>query len=272
MWAAKIKEVIDNHQPDLIYFDSRLNIIDEPRRIDLLTYYYNRAEQWGKEVVLTYKENDLETGSATIDVERGRLANLAPFKWMTDDAIDWNSWCNVQNPHYKSADRIVDQLVDTVSKNGNLLLDITPTADGVIPEPVQQRLRSIGNWLDVNGEAIYGTRPWKVFGEGPTQIKAGQFGEQQSPDFTAQDIRFTARGETLYAIALDWPRKTPEFVIKSLNTRNALVAKNQIADISLLGIDQKIPWEHDAEGLRIKLPAQKVGDFAHVFKILLKQA
>ena len=126
--------------------------------------------------------------------------------------------------------------------------------------------------MEVNGEAIYGTRPWKVFGEGPTQIKAGQFGEQESPDFTAQDIRFTTRGKTLYAIALDWPQKTPELMIKSLNTRDALLAKDQIADISLLGFDQKISWEHNTEGLRIKLPAQKVGDFAHVLKILLKPA
>ena len=117
------------------------------RRIDVLAYYYNQAEQLGKEVVFTYKDKDLEVGTATLDIERGRLSNLASFKWMTDDAIDWDSWCNVQNPHYKSADRVVDQLVDTVSKNGNLLLDITPTADGVIPEPVEQRLRAIGDWL-----------------------------------------------------------------------------------------------------------------------------
>ena len=184
----------------------------------------------GKEVVLTYKDKDLEKGTATLDLERGRLSTLASFKWMTDDAIDWDSWCNVQNPHYKSADRVVDQLVDIVSKNGSLLLDITPTADGVIPEPVEQRLRAIGAWLDVNGEAIYGTRPWKVFGEGPTQIKPGAFGERESPDFTAQDIRFTSRGKTLYAIALDWPQNTPELVIKSFNTRDALVAKDEIAE------------------------------------------
>ncbi len=191
---------------------------------------------------------------------------------MTDDAIDWESWCNVQNPHYKSADRVVKQLVDTVSKNGNLLLDITPTADGVIPAPVEQRLRAIGAWLEVNGEAIYSTRPWKVFGEGPTQIKAGAFGEQESPDFTAQDIRFTGRGKTLYAIALGWPQNTPELAIKSFNAHDALLAKDQIADVSLLGFDQKISWEHNAEGLKIKLPSQKVGDFAYTFKIMLKQA
>jgi alpha-L-fucosidase len=191
---------------------------------------------------------------------------------MTDDAIDWDSWCNVQNPHYKSADRIVDQLVDIVSKNGSLLLDITPTADGIIPEPVEQRLRAIGAWLDVNGEAIYGTRPWKIYGEGPTQIKPGSFGEKVTPDFTAEDIRFTSRGKTLYAIALDCPKTAAELVIKSLNTRDALLAKDEIAEIAFLGSDQKISWEHTADALKIKLPAQKVGDFAYAFKIVLKQA
>jgi alpha-L-fucosidase len=159
-----------------------------------------------------------------------------------------------------------------VSKNGNLLLDITPTADGVIPQPVEQRLRAIGAWLDVNGEAIYGTRPWKVFGEGPTQIKPGPFGERESPDFTAQDIRFTRREKTLYAIALGWPQSTPELAIKSLNAHDALIAKDEVADVSLLGSDQKISWDHNAEGLKIQLPSQKIGNLAYTFKILLKQA
>jgi len=268
-WEAKLKEVIDKYQPDLIYFDSRLNIIDEDRRKDLLAHYYNCAEQWGKEVGLTYKDQDLPTGVAIPDFERGRLADLAPFKWLTDDAIDWNSWSHVQNPNYKSADRIVDQLVDTVSKNGNLLLDVTPTAEGVIPEAVRERLLAIGKWMTVNGEAIYGTRPWKLYGEGPTHVQGGAFGEEKSPDFTARDIRFTSRWKTLYAIALDWPQNVGELVIKSLNTNGASLAKGQIASVSLLGSDAKLSWEHGAEGLKIGLPTQKPGDFAFAFKILL---
>ncbi len=269
VWEAKVREVIDKYQPSHIYFDSRLSIISERHLTDVISYYYNQAERWGEEVSVSYKEKDLPPGVGILDIERGRLGTLAPYKWLTDDAIDWNSWCNVQNPSYKSADRIVDELVDNVSKNGSLLLDITPTADGVMPEPVVERLLAIGEWLTMNGEAIYGTRPWKIFGEGPTQIKPGMFGEEKTPDFTAQDIRFTSRWKTLYAIALDWPQHATELVIKSLNTNDALLAKGEIANISLLGNDARLSWQHGAEGLRITLPPQKPGDFAYVFKILL---
>ena len=268
-WAAKTKEVIDQCQPSLIYFDSRLNIIDERHLADVISHYYNQAEHWREEVTVTYKEKDLPWGVGVLDIERGRLATLAPYKWLTDDAIDWNSWCHVQNPSYKSADRIVDELVDIASKNGSLLLDITPTAEGVIPEPVVERLLAIGHWLTVNGEAIYGTRPWKVFGEGPTQIKSGMFGEEKTPDFTAQDVRFTSRWKTLYAIALDWPQNTADMVIKSLNTNDALLAKGEITNISLLGSDAKLSWQHNSEGLRIVLPREKPGAFSYVFKVLL---
>ena len=267
-WAAKVKEVVDKYHPSLIYFDSRLNIIDESRLTELFAYYYNQAERWGEEVTVTYKEKDLPPGVGLLDIERGRLSETPSFKWLTDDAIDWNSWCHVQNPHYKSADRIVDELVDIVSKNGNLLLDITPTAEGVIPAAVVERLLAIGHWLDVNGEAIYGTRPWKVFGEGPTQVKAGMFGEEKIPDFVAQDIRFTTRWKTLYAIALGWPG-TPDLLINSLNTKKQLLAKGEIAHISLLGSDAKLTWQHGEDGLRIGLPPEKPGAFAYAFKILL---
>jgi alpha-L-fucosidase len=268
-WEAKVKEVIDKYQPDLIWFDSRLNIIDERHRINLLTYYFNKAEEWQREVGVTYKDKDLPADVGIEDLERGRMSKSVPQKWLNDDSIDWNSWCHVQKPDYKSADRLVDGLVDIVSKNGNLLLDITPTASGVIPEPVQQRLLEVGNWLRVNGEAIYNTRPWKIFGEGPTKVPQGHFGEEKIPDFTARDIRFTSRWKTLYAIALDWPENARELTIKSLNANDALVPQGGIANIALLGCDEKLSWQQDAQGLKIRLPLHKPGKYAYAFKILL---
>jgi alpha-L-fucosidase len=160
-------------------------------------------------------------------------------------------------------------LVDIVSKNGALLLDVNPAADGVMPEPTVERLLAIGEWLRVNGEAIYGTRPWKVYGEGPTEVKPGSFGEMKTSEFTASDFRFTSRWKTLYAIALGWPQDAPELIMKSPNINDKLLAKGEITNIALLGSDEKLTWRHDAEGLKINLPAQKPGNYAHVFKILL---
>ena len=270
VFEAKVREVIDKYQPSLIYFDGRLNTIDDPHLTSLISHYYNQAEQWREEVSVTYKHKDLPQGAGIHDIERGRLGGITSYNWQEDDDMDWHSWCYVQNPDYKSADRIVDELVDIVSKDGNLMLDIPPSAEGVIPAPVAERLLAIGKWLAVNGEAIYGTRPWKIFGEGPTQIKTGSFGEAKSPDFVAQDIRFTSRWKTLYATALGWPQNMSELMIKSLGTSRGLLDKGEIANISLLGSDVNLLWQHDGEGLRIKLPQERPGDFAYVFKLFLK--
>jgi len=268
-FIAKTREVIDKYHPSLLYFDSRLNIIDEHRLAELFSYYYNQGEKWNEEVSITYKDKDVPTGAGLLDIERGRLADLAHYKWLTDDSIDWKSWCNIQNPDYKSSRHIVTELVDIVSRNGNLLLCIPPAADGVIQQPVVERLHAIGDWLAVNGEAIYGTRTWKVYGEGPTRVKGGNFGDEKSVNFVAEDIRFTTRGKALYATALDWPADGKELVIKSLGARANLLAKEQIANVSLLGSDAKLSWKQNEEDLRISLPPQRTGDFAYVFKLAL---
>jgi alpha-L-fucosidase len=138
-----------------------------------------------------------------------------------------------------------------------------------MPEPTVERLLAMGDWLQVNGEAIFGTRPWKVYGEGPTEVKSGEFVETKTADLTADDIRFTKRWKTVYAIACGWPEGKTEFVIKSMNTNDKLLAKGEIANISLLGSDETINWTHDGAGLTLKVPVRKPGDYAFVYKILL---
>jgi alpha-L-fucosidase len=268
-WEAKVKEVIDKYQPDHIYFDSRLEIIDERRRLDLVAYYYSQAEQRNQEVSLSYKQDALPADVAVLDLECGRMGKIAPRPWLTDDIIDWNSWCYAQNPKYKSAARLVGQLIDVASQNGTLLLDVNPEADGVMPQATVDRLLAIGAWLQTNGEAIYGTRPWKIFGEGPTLAKSGEFVETKTPEFSAGDFRFTSRWKTVYVFAFAWPQEKREFLIKSLNTHDRLLAEGEIAHIELLGSDEKIVWRHDAEGLRINLTARRPNELASVFKILL---
>jgi alpha-L-fucosidase len=268
IWEAKVREVIDKYRPSLIYFDSRLNIIDEHRLAGLISYYYNQGERWHEEVSVTYKEKDLPRDAGILDIERGRLDHRADYSWLTDDAIDWNSWCHVQNANYKSARRILGELIDIVSKNGCFLLDITPTAEGVFPQPVVERLVAIGEWLSVNGEAIYGTRPWAIFGAGNAPVQSGMFGEEHTPDLKAEDVRFTSRWKTLYAIAPELPHDSQELLILPLNTRD-LLAKGQIADVSLLGCDARLSWDHSEAGLKISLPPAIPPALAYTFRILL---
>ena len=264
-WEAKVKEVIDQYHPDLLYFDSRLGNIAGKYRKDFLAYYYNRSAAANRDVVVTYKDHDLERGTAILDLERGRMSALTSFKWMTDDAIGWKSWSYVEGENYKSPNRLVDELVDIVSKNGNLLLDIGPKADGSIPGEVKTCLLAIGQWLKVNGEGIYGTRPWTTLGEGPTQVQGGTFGEKNIKDFTSHDIRFTRKNNTLYAIVLAWP--DGPVVIKSLATGAAMPFRTKIGHIQLLGSAAPVHWSQTAQGLSVRMPRQKPGDYAFVLKL-----
>lgn len=263
-WEAKIREVIDKYNPDVLWFDSRMREIAEQNRLGFLAYYYNKAVDWKRDVAVIYKGQDLEPGTGILDLERGRMANITPYKWVNDDAINWDSWSYVENADYKSADRLIDELVDIVSKNGNLLLDIDPRPDGTIPEPTRERLLEIGKWLKINGEAIYGTRPWDIFGEGPTKVTEGSFGERKIKDFTSADIRFTKKDNDLYAILLDWPVGSAK--IESLK-EGVSCWFGRIRSVKMLGINQPLKWKQDVSGLTVQIPDKKPCDHAFVLKI-----
>ena len=264
-WTNRLKELIDNYHPDLIWLDNKVDVIDESYRKKFLAYYYNEAQKRNQEVAVTYKFEDFAQGSAILDVERARMSEKKSFPWLTDDSVDWKSWSHIKNPDYKSTNRLIDVLVDIVSKNGCLLLNITPRADGTIPEPVQERLLEIGSWLDQNGEAIYDTRPWTIYGEGPTQVQEGHLSEQQNEDNTARDIRFTQKGDVLYAIALDWP-KNNELQIHSLGLDKNLL-QTKITAIELIGHSEKLQWEQTAGYLSVRLPEKSLGNYAYAFRI-----
>jgi alpha-L-fucosidase len=265
IWRDKVIEVVDQYHPDLIYFDTRTFIIPETYRQQMLARFYGEASKQKRDVVMTFKFQDFGEGTGVADFEAGQLSGLADYVWQTDDLMDWTkSWSYSMTPDFKSATWLIHQLIDIVSKNGNLLLDVGPRPDGTIPEPVQDRLRTIGAWLRMNGEAIYGSRPWTTFGEGPTRVKEGAYIATHIPDFTEHDIRFTTKGGNLYILAMGWPGR--ELRVQSINRGTKLPSGQPIREVSMLGSPAKIRWEVDEHGLLLHMPEQKPGDHAFTFR------
>lgn len=198
-----------------------------------------------------------------LDLERGQLGDIRPLPWQTDTSVSNKSWGYIQNDTFKSPEFIVDQLIDIVSKNGNLLLNIGPRSDGTIPEEVQQVLLDVGAWLNVNSEAIYGTRPWRIYGEGPTKVEAGSFHDTAVRPYTPEDFRFTTKGDVLYAIGLAWPTDG-EAVIHSLTPT---VGSERVLSIALLGSDAKLQFEQRADGLHVQLLSQAPAKYAYALRV-----
>lgn len=175
MWLGALKEVIDQYSPDIIWFDAWLDQVPEQYLYEFVDYYLKRAGERKQDVVICRKQKDLPLNVSIENLEKSRKQNIEPRLWMTDETISTDSWSYTEDMELKPAKDLIDVLVDIVSKNGVLLLNVSPRADGVIPAEQQEILRSVGQWLKVNGEAIYGTRPWHVYGEGPTTQPEGDF-------------------------------------------------------------------------------------------------
>jgi alpha-L-fucosidase len=268
-WLARTAELVDKYKPQLVWFDWWIAQPAAHQNLQkFAAFYYNRGQEWGKGVAINYKKHGGESFPDTagvLDIERGQLANLRPLFWQTDTSVSKTSWGYVSNQDYKSVDSIVDDLVDIVSKNGSLLLNIGPKPDGTIPEPEEKMLLEIGQWLAVNGEAIYGTRPFSVYGEGPTAVVEGPFADDKRKAFTAEDVRFTTKGGKLYAIVLDWP-VGGRVTIRSLKEKSPLFAR-EIASVDLLGAKDAVKWTRDETGLTVELPAEHPSPFALTLRI-----
>ncbi|GGZ87758.1 alpha-L-fucosidase [Algibacter mikhailovii] len=266
-WWAKLKEYIDVYQPDLIWFDWWLENMTEECRQEFLAYYYNKGLEWNKEVAVAYKESTFPITTAVKDYERGRPNQPKSPAWLTDTSP--GAWFYRPNAKFKTANELVDILVDIVSKNGLMLLNVPPNPDGTIPQVMEDLLLNIGNWLAINGDAIYSTRPWTIFGEGPTRLpEGGHKVEKHKIEYTNKDIRFTKKSDKeFYAIVLDVPED--QIIIKSLSTQIG-VLNSKIEDITLLGSNEKIEWKRTEEGLIIKPPKSYPSKFAFSFKIVLE--
>jgi alpha-L-fucosidase len=265
-WLARSAEIVEKYHPDVMYFDWWIGQPSvRPALARFASFYYNsQIQKTNFPGVINYKEFAMQQDSGVLDIERGQLSGIRPRYWQTDTSVSNRSWGYIDNDTFKSPEFIVHQLIDIVSKNGNLLLNIGPRSDGTIPDQVQQVLREIGAWLKVNGEGIYGTRPWRIYGEGPTKVIEGSFHDTDTRPYTSEDFRFTTRGDTLYAIELAWP-KNREALIHAMAM--GIAGEKPVESVELLGTAAKLNFLQKPDGLHIQLPEQPQGKYAYVFRI-----
>ncbi|MHB1540968.1 MAG: alpha-L-fucosidase [Steroidobacteraceae bacterium] len=264
-WLARSTELVDEYHPDLIYFDWWINQpAFAPYLKKMAAYYYNAAAARHQGVVLTYKLHAFPRGAAVLDIERGKLNALSLRPWQTDTSVSLDSWGYVRHDHYRTARSLLTDLIDIVSKNGNMLLNIGPRANGTIPEKVRRILLRMGAWLKVNGQAIYGTRPWVLYGEGPTLSPTGSlkdFGQKYTPE----DIRFTQKHGVLYALGLARPNDA-KVLIRVLYATTPYL-HGPITQVSLLGDAAPVRWRQTPDGLLVRLPPSK-SKMPYALKIL----
>ncbi len=267
-WYMRMKDLVDNYEPDILYIDGDLAF--EEYGLNLVAHLYNlSAKKNGGKAQTIYtskRQRDAVQGIALLDVERGVVDGIWPRPWQTDTCIgDWHYKRGIK---YKTPKTVIDLLVDIVSRNGNLLLNFPLPASGMLDLEELNVLAGITAWMKVNNEAIHATRPWKIYGLSPVETikpeEKAMFNEEKRKDLTAADVRFTTKGDTLYAFVMGWPDY--QAVIKPLALDTELRV-GKIQNVELVGFDGKLEWKQDQNGLTIMTPPKKPSDYAVAFKI-----
>jgi len=256
-WFLRTVELIDRYRPQVLWFDWWIEQpVFKPWLRKLAAYYYNVAAQWGREVVIQYKWDAFEPGTAVLDLERGAMASIHAAVWQNDTSIARTSWSWIPDHRYKSLPELIAELVDVVAKNGVLLLNIGPLADGTIANEERDLLTGIGDWLRVNGQAIYGANPWVVASEGPTVEVDGSFIDAEERRFTASDIRFTTQerygNARIYATLLAWPADGVARIEAFGSAAGYL--DRPIHAVDLLGYPGEVEWRQGPNSLEVVLP------------------
>ena len=262
-WLVSSCELIDKYRPSSLFFDWWVSYkAFRPYMKKFLAYYYNRSLEWGREVCVYYKSDAVMYNCAIFDRERGQLENISPYIWQGETSTAYNSWSYCKTNRFKSAEIIACNMLDVVSKNGCFVLNIGPKADGSICREEQHILNELGRFTKTNAEAIWGTQPYKVFGEGKKQ-KGGSFNEKLS--YTCKDYRFTFKNGIVYAFALK-PKGKSEFKIQSLADSMDLfhcVIKN----ITLLGTNAEVVFRQNKKYLTLNLKNKVTDSMPVCFKI-----
>ena len=265
-WLARVCELVDKYHPKIVWFDWWIqNMGWKPYLKKFAAYYYNRAEEWGEEVTINYKFDAFMLRSAVFDIERGQLDTINPLLWQNDTAIAKNSWGYTENNDFKNPWDLVADLVDIVSKNGCLLLNVGPKPDGTFTEEDTHVLLEIGKWLEENGEGIYGTNFWKVYGEGPTEIPSGSFTDVDRQPFTSEDIRFTCKGSTVYAFVLKYP-EDGKITIQNLKRNLNMSSDVHVESVEMMD-GELCKFSRDEEGLHIQGKKGYKTEYPVCFKI-----
>jgi alpha-L-fucosidase len=260
-WFLYVKELIDLYHPDLLYSDGGVPF--GQYGLNIVAHLYNasaKRHDGTNQAVYTQKDQNIEVLSVGVfDIERSQRPEIFPYVWQTDTSTgDW--FYNLRD-YYKSAKLVVEMLVDIASKNGNLLLNIPQRPDGTLDDESTYLLKQMGRWIKVNGEGIYGSRPWRTAGEGPSHVIIEAFREE-TVGWTAQDFRFTTRDGKIYAFLMKWP-ETGTVAIRSLAQGQA----PSVAAVNLLGHVEPLRFDQEAGGLVVTLPALKPCDFAQCLRI-----
>ncbi len=260
-WYAEIKELVDNYHPDLLYSDGGVPFGNEVGLSMIAHFYNSNAALHGGHCDAVYNCKQKSEGRWVEDLERGIMPRIDPYPWQTDTSI--GDWFYNRNWKFRPVSWVIHMLVDNVSKNGNLLLNVVQRPDGSLDPEVEKMLAELAQWNAVHGEAIHGSRPWLVYGESAVKVKGGHFNEDFP--YNAREIRFTTKGPVLYAIALGWPEDR-QLVVRSL-ARPAGKEVNKIQTVRLLGYDGKVDWKQTPDGLTVKLPEKKVSEYTAALRI-----
>jgi alpha-L-fucosidase len=266
-WLNQINEVVDNYSPDIIWFDSWLDKIPENYRQKMVAHFFNTTVSRGQKPIVAHKQQDLPDSVSILDIEQGGKTDISEDYWLTDITLSHHSWCYINGQTYKNPSLVIRNMVDVWSKKGVVLLNISPKADGSIPQEQRSVLAAIGKWIDKHKEAVFETRAYSVYGYGEAAFKKGEFGGQSATtDYNERDIRFTLSKDkkNLYVFSLGLPASDSKLAIRT-------PIESGVKRVSVVGSGKELEWTVTDKMLTLTTPAASdMDEMTTVFKLELE--